>query len=305
MKKISATVLATVTLSMGVCIGGYAQANIETIQAFLNHEIKFTLNGQAWTPKDPDGRELSPIIFEGSSYVPLRAMGELSGLNVNWDSATKTIILKNSSASPTGAEPYKDSKDYGKPSEMQVPTIENDSNTTYSTFNVHTDTSTPEYKEAAEQAEKVGGIYLTDLKYEKITGTNVLKRVNIDASFRDEKLHPLTKEGKVYARGISSMLDSNAQSEKITYNLDGKYSFFNTYYGVDDYTKDSKEKCLIKIYGDGKLLATGGNLTPINGGANQFIFFDVKGVNKLEISFETTFPNYSTVLALYSPKLFK
>ncbi|MCY9697803.1 NPCBM/NEW2 domain-containing protein [Paenibacillus alginolyticus] len=185
-------------------------------------------------------------------------------------------------------------------SEMQLPSASNDSETTYSTFNVHTDTSTAAYKADQEESAKRGGIALTDLKYERIIGTNVLKRVNIDASFRDEKVHPLLREGVEYARGISAMLGSNATSEKIVYNLDGKYAFFNTYYDIDDYTKDSPETPKIKFYVDGQLIATGGKYV----GSDQFIFFDVKGVKKLEISFEVSSPKYSTVVALYKPRLY-
>jgi hypothetical protein len=309
MKKIAVSLLATATLGMGIGIGAYAQSNIETIQAFINHEIKFTLNGQTWAPKDPDGKQLSPIIYEGSSYVPLRAVGEVSGLKVNWNDATKTIELQGAGSVPSDGTPYKDSQNYGnktgKPSsndsELQLPSASNDSETTYSTFNVHTDTSTAAYKADQEESARRSGIALTDLKYERIIGTNVLKRVNIDASFRDEKLHPLLRDGVEYARGISAMLDSNATSQKIVYNLDGKYAAFNTHYDVDDYTKNSPEKPQIKFYVDGKLIATGG----VYVGSDQFVFFDVTGVKKLEISFEVASPRYAAVAALYAPRLYK
>lgn len=65
------------------------------------------------------------------------------------------------------------------------------------------------------------------------------------------------------------MLDSNATSEKIVYNLDGKYAFFNTHYDVDDYTKNSPETPKIKFYVDGQLIATGG----VYVGSDQFVFF--------------------------------
>lgn len=51
MKKIVISALFISTLGLGVGVGGYAAANIEQIQAFLNHEIKFTLNGKSWSPK--------------------------------------------------------------------------------------------------------------------------------------------------------------------------------------------------------------------------------------------------------------
>ncbi len=44
-----------------------------------------------------DGKELKtdkePFIYEGTTYLPVRAVGEAVGKNVTWDAASKTVIL--------------------------------------------------------------------------------------------------------------------------------------------------------------------------------------------------------------------
>jgi hypothetical protein len=45
---------------MGTCglafgINSYANGGVESIQAYLNHDFKFTLNSKAWIPKESDG----------------------------------------------------------------------------------------------------------------------------------------------------------------------------------------------------------------------------------------------------------
>ena len=52
--------------------------------AFADDEIKILLNGNALTMDQP------PIIVEGRTLVPLRAIFEGLGASVEWDDATKT-----------------------------------------------------------------------------------------------------------------------------------------------------------------------------------------------------------------------
>ncbi|CAN7223441.1 NPCBM/NEW2 domain-containing protein [Paenibacillus sp. LjRoot153] len=331
MKKIVISALFISTLGLGVGVGGYAAANIEQIQAFLNHEIKFTLNGKSWSPKDPDGKAISPIIYEGSSYVPLRAVGEAAGLLVDWDQVSQTIILQSSTAGVSTPEgvPYKDAKDYTStpkptPTPTQVPpstpkptpppvntapTQANDLETTYSTFNVHTNTKTAEYKAEMEEAAREGAVYLTELPYLKIVGSNVLKRVRIDASSVDSDVYPLQREGKLYAHGIGAKLDGQHPRQSITYDLGGTYKTFAFNYTFDDKNSNFNRPAKITVYGDGRLLATKTDFL-VSNGKLPYEIMDISGVKQLQIDFELILNEgkengYVSVLAIYKPKLFK
>lgn len=87
-KTIISIILSAILVS-SVSIG-LAAEKLTTITAQLNHSIKINLNGQSWTPKDP------PITYNGTTYLPVRAVAEAVGLNVGWDATTQTISIGES-----------------------------------------------------------------------------------------------------------------------------------------------------------------------------------------------------------------
>lgn len=104
------TLLVIVGLLFGV-VGVGASGGIERIQAALNHNITFLLDGAKWTPKDNNGNKLSALVYNGSTYVPLRAVSEALDAEVNWDGSTSTITI-NKSDDNFGI-PYKDANNNG------------------------------------------------------------------------------------------------------------------------------------------------------------------------------------------------
>ncbi|MBE1446078.1 stalk domain-containing protein [Paenibacillus sp. OAS669] len=91
-KKLMAGVIGT-TLLMGMGTGALAASSLEEIKAFLNGEIKFKVNGADWRPSDENGSELMPITYNGSTYVPLRAVSNALNTPVDYNDETKTVIL--------------------------------------------------------------------------------------------------------------------------------------------------------------------------------------------------------------------
>jgi hypothetical protein len=88
-KKIA--VISACIMAFGIT--SYASGGVESIQAYLNHDFKFTLNNNAWVPKDSDGVVLTPVILNGTSYLPVKAVVEATGGEVQWNEATKTIAI--------------------------------------------------------------------------------------------------------------------------------------------------------------------------------------------------------------------
>lgn len=66
-------------------------------------DIKIQLDGKTITPKDTAGRVVDPFIMGGTTYLPIRAVGEALGLYVGWDNNTNTVILKSKIPDPTPA----------------------------------------------------------------------------------------------------------------------------------------------------------------------------------------------------------
>jgi len=63
------------------------------IQAVLSRTINIRHNSQPVTLRDTAGNEIFPIIFQGTTYLPLRAVAGLFDVEVNWDAATSTVLL--------------------------------------------------------------------------------------------------------------------------------------------------------------------------------------------------------------------
>lgn len=74
-------------------LGAAATGNLEVISAYLNKTVTITMDGKEQILKDADGNRVYPITYEGSTFLPVRAVSNLLGVPVDWDGATKTVIL--------------------------------------------------------------------------------------------------------------------------------------------------------------------------------------------------------------------
>lgn len=93
--KLFITGFLTCVFLMGAVAGVVAAGNDLDIQAVLSNTTKLKLNGKDWTPKDPvTGDYYKPIVYNGRSYLPVRAVvEEAAGMPVDYDSVTKTIWI--------------------------------------------------------------------------------------------------------------------------------------------------------------------------------------------------------------------
>ena len=66
------------------------------IQAILNEDIKVTLNGQVQEFKDETTNETQyPITYKDRTYLPLRTVANLVGVDVDYDAGSNTAMLNN------------------------------------------------------------------------------------------------------------------------------------------------------------------------------------------------------------------
>ncbi len=82
-------VLSTILLIGGVA---YAASTTKTIDALYNN-IKIYVDGVKIDPKDASGNTVEPFIYNGTTYLPVRAIGEAIGKTVTWDGATQSVYL--------------------------------------------------------------------------------------------------------------------------------------------------------------------------------------------------------------------
>lgn len=82
--------------------GVYASSTLESITASLNHSLNIEISGKAYKPTGPNGESLSPIVYQGTTYLPVRSISEALNTDVNYDSSNnKILITPKSSASAT------------------------------------------------------------------------------------------------------------------------------------------------------------------------------------------------------------
>lgn len=60
-------------------------------------DIKIEMNDKKITPLDANGNIVEPFAINGTTYLPVRAVGNAMGLNVDWDGATSTVKLTGES----------------------------------------------------------------------------------------------------------------------------------------------------------------------------------------------------------------
>ena len=88
LKICAAALLASVAIGATV----YA-ANLTKKIDVLYDDIKILSNNIEFMPVDEQGSQVEPFIYEGTTYLPVRAVSEALGKNVSWDSETKTVMV--------------------------------------------------------------------------------------------------------------------------------------------------------------------------------------------------------------------
>jgi hypothetical protein len=109
--NVSKKVFVSSILASGLlfgAVGVYAADGVTLVKAYLNSTIKFTLNGSSWTPKDASGNKISPLVYNGSTYLPAKAVGEALNAEVLWDGNSKTVVISTVSGENNAGEPYND-----------------------------------------------------------------------------------------------------------------------------------------------------------------------------------------------------
>ena len=88
---------------------GVFASRSETISAVYNN-IKIAIDGVLLEPKDVNGVEIEPFIHNGTTYLPVRAIGEAFRKEVNWDSESVTVFIGE-----WAEKPYREVAIWNKP----------------------------------------------------------------------------------------------------------------------------------------------------------------------------------------------
>lgn len=66
----------------------------------LYDNIKIVIDGVEITPKDSKGEAVEPFMYNGTTYLPVRAVSEAFGKTVTWDGQNKKIYISSNGEIP-------------------------------------------------------------------------------------------------------------------------------------------------------------------------------------------------------------
>ena len=74
--------------------GGIAAAasRTETIDVIFRN-IRIVIDGEEFIPKDVSGKIVEPFIYNGTTYLPVRAVSQALGMDVDWDNDASTVYI--------------------------------------------------------------------------------------------------------------------------------------------------------------------------------------------------------------------
>lgn len=96
MKKL----ICTMALAGLLCGAAGAANGYYTVTAELSPDITVKIDGVERIFYNVQGQEVHPISYAGTTYVPIRSIGELMDKNVNWDAAANTATIGGERVTP-------------------------------------------------------------------------------------------------------------------------------------------------------------------------------------------------------------
>ncbi len=93
MKKRLQGLVAGVLIGATIMGGVVFAANTTTLYDVIANGIKIVIDGQQLNPTDANGNKVEPIIYNGTTYLPVRAVANAIGKAVYWDGPNYTVYL--------------------------------------------------------------------------------------------------------------------------------------------------------------------------------------------------------------------
>lgn len=84
-------VLTSFLVSMMV-VPGFAAGIRKTITAYVG-DIDIYVDNVLKIPTDANGNRVEPMIYDGTTYLPVRAISNMLGEDVTWDGDTRSIYI--------------------------------------------------------------------------------------------------------------------------------------------------------------------------------------------------------------------
>ena len=91
-KRVQGFIIGFIIASILSGTVAFATIGTRSMQATYR-DIRIVINDVPFTPRDVGGNIVEPFIVAGTTYLPLRAIGEAVDMNVTWDGNANTVFL--------------------------------------------------------------------------------------------------------------------------------------------------------------------------------------------------------------------
>ncbi|MBE7047979.1 MAG: hypothetical protein E7393_01205 [Ruminococcaceae bacterium] len=93
MKKRLQGLIAGALIGTTITGGAAIAANTTTLYDVVANGIKIVVDGKKLNPTDANGNRVEPMIYNGTTYLPVRAVADALGKAVYWDGPEYTVYL--------------------------------------------------------------------------------------------------------------------------------------------------------------------------------------------------------------------
>ncbi len=90
--------VAALALTSCLVLGTAAASQAYNVTATFRPDMTLKVNGTAYTVRDTTGKEVAPLVYNGTTYLPLANLGQLLGAEVSWDAATQTVLINDAAS---------------------------------------------------------------------------------------------------------------------------------------------------------------------------------------------------------------
>ncbi len=236
-------VLVGVILPCGVA---FAKQISQTAELFYNN-IKIYIDGGEIVPKDVNGNKVEPFIMNGTTYLPVRAISNALGKDVEWDGATQSVYIgKKDQTKPDNyldKIQYTDFKSYdGRQFYKINGTVTDYMNTTYTNGILLYDSFTYVIENDRDEAHILID-YPLNSQYKKLLGKIVLPQKVDIAGFKEENINEWSGAVNVMFFGDGKLLyEATNISKTMPFSIDIDLS------GVNKLTIKTSGKDVFETY---------------------------------------------------------
>lgn len=91
-KRVQGIIIGVLVCAILLGVSALAAGNSKMIEAFYTG-IRLFVDGGEYIPTDANGKVVEPFIYNGTTYLPVRAVANAFGKDVIWDGANQTVYL--------------------------------------------------------------------------------------------------------------------------------------------------------------------------------------------------------------------